>query len=169
LRGCLATLQCLSPKGLDEERKNHLSLFLFLVRCSKSGVQARFTLSILNANRQEAISHKVFRFVQGQAWGLKKFILRDFLFDDVNGLLPRDRLTLLCKVTLPAFIFIPSVSERPNMTTVNVSEHRLADDLGDLLENNRFTDCCLCVRGQEFFDHVVHQIAPFMGPEIGRS
>ncbi|KAL1787871.1 speckle-type POZ protein [Sigmodon hispidus] len=36
---------------------------------------------------------------------------------------------------------------------VKVPECRWADELGGLWENSRFTDCCLCVAGQEFQDH----------------
>ncbi|XP_053316217.1 uncharacterized protein LOC128483921 [Spea bombifrons] len=37
--------------------------------------------------------------------------------------------------------------------TMKVPECRLADELGGLWENSRFTDCCLCVGGQEFKAH----------------
>uniref|UniRef100_A0A8C4X0N3 BTB domain-containing protein n=1 Tax=Eptatretus burgeri TaxID=7764 RepID=A0A8C4X0N3_EPTBU len=39
------------------------------------------------------------------------------------------------------------------MPTVNARECRLANDLGDLWERNRLTDCCVYVRGQEFHVH----------------
>ncbi|XP_053313053.1 speckle-type POZ protein-like [Spea bombifrons] len=39
------------------------------------------------------------------------------------------------------------------MNMVKVPECRLADELGGLWENSRFTDCCLCVAGQEFKAH----------------
>ena len=38
------------------------------------------------------------RFVQGKDWGFKKFIRRDFLMDEANGLLPNDKLTFFCEV-----------------------------------------------------------------------
>ena len=38
------------------------------------------------------------RFVQGKDWGFKKFIRRDFLMDEANGLLPNDKLTFVCEV-----------------------------------------------------------------------
>lgn len=43
-------------------------------------------------------SQRAYRFVQGKDWGFKKFIRRDFLLDEANGLLPDDRLTLFCEV-----------------------------------------------------------------------
>ena len=44
-------------------------------------------------------SQRAYRFVQGKDWGFKKFIRRDFLMDDVNGLLPDDKLTIFCEVS----------------------------------------------------------------------
>ena len=44
-------------------------------------------------------SQRAYRFVRGKDWGFKKFIRREFLFDDANGLLPDDKLTIYCEVT----------------------------------------------------------------------
>jgi len=45
-------------------------------------------------------SQRAYRFVQGKDWGFKKFIRRDFLMDESNGLLPDDKLTLFCEVRI---------------------------------------------------------------------
>lgn len=95
-----------NPKGLDEESKDYLSLYLLLVSCNKSEVRAKFKFSILNAKREETKameSQRAYRFVQGKDWGFKKFIRRDFLLDEANGLLPDDKLTIFCEVILPVF------------------------------------------------------------------
>ena len=42
-----------NPKGLDEDSKDYLSLYLLLVSCNKSEVRAKFKFSILNAKREE--------------------------------------------------------------------------------------------------------------------
>jgi len=47
-----------------------------------------------------AESQRAYRFVQGKDWGFKKFIRRDFLMDEANGLLPDDKLTIFCEVGL---------------------------------------------------------------------
>lgn len=91
----------MNPKGLDEESKDYLSLYLLLVSCNKSEVRAKFKFSILNAKREETKameSQRAYRFVQGKDWGFKKFIRRDFLLDEANGLLPEDKLTIFCEV-----------------------------------------------------------------------
>ena len=54
-------------------------------------------------NVNSAESQRAYRFVQGKDWGFKKFIRRDFLMDDANGLLPDDKLTLFCEVSLISF------------------------------------------------------------------
>uniref|UniRef100_A0A8C9XKD1 Speckle type BTB/POZ protein n=1 Tax=Sander lucioperca TaxID=283035 RepID=A0A8C9XKD1_SANLU len=116
LKWCLRV----NPKGLDEESKDYLSLYLLLVSCPKSEVRAQFKFSILNAKGEEAKameSQRAYRFVQGKDWGFKKFIRRNFLLDEANGLLVIQ-------------------------DSVNIS--------GDLWENSRFTDCTLCVAGQKF-------------------
>lgn len=105
----LACFRCLrvNPKGLDEESKDYLSLYLLLVSCNKSEVRAKFKFSILNAKREETKameSQRAYRFVQGKDWGFKKFIRRDFLLDDANGLLPDDKLTIFCEVCSLFFI-----------------------------------------------------------------
>ena len=49
---CILYLYRVNPKGLDEESKDYLSLYLLLVSCNKSEVRAKFKFSILNAKRE---------------------------------------------------------------------------------------------------------------------
>lgn len=118
----------MNPKGLDEESKDYLSLYLLLVSCNKAEVRAKFKFSILNAKREETKameSQRAYRFVQGKDWGFKKFIRRDFLLDEANGLLPDDKLTLYCEVSIGT-----PVSERASERTNErqTFEHRIALD-----------------------------------------
>lgn len=69
-------------------------------------MRAKFKFSILNAKREETKameSQRAYRFVQGKDWGFKKFIRRDFLLDEANGLLPDDKLTIFCEVSTSNF------------------------------------------------------------------
>lgn len=143
-----------NPKGLDEESKDYLSLYLLLVSCNKSEVRAKFKFSILNAKREETKameSQRAYRFVQGKDWGFKKFIRRDFLFDEANGLLPDDKLTLFCEVSVVADSV--NVSGQTSTTQFKVPDCRLSDDLGVLWEQSRFSDVILCIQGKEFQAH----------------
>ncbi|XP_038193309.1 speckle-type POZ protein-like isoform X4 [Arvicola amphibius] len=119
-----------NPKGLDDESKDYLSLYLLLVSCPKSEVRAKFKFSLLNAKREETKameSQRAYRFVQGKDWGFKKFIRRDFLLDEANGLLPDDKLTLFCEVSVVQDSV--NVSGYTNTNTLKVPECRLAEDL----------------------------------------
>ncbi|XP_029392272.1 speckle-type POZ protein-like isoform X4 [Mus pahari] len=126
------THRCLrvNPKGLDDESKDYLSLYLLLVSCPKSEVRAKFKFSLLNDKREETKameSQRAYRFVQGKDWGFKKFIRRDFLLDEANGLLPDDKLTLFCEVSVVQDSV--NVSGHTNTNTLKVPECRLAEDL----------------------------------------
>ncbi|XP_064472257.1 speckle-type POZ protein-like isoform X2 [Ornithodoros turicata] len=150
LKWCLRV----NPKGLDEESKDYLSLYLLLVSCNKSEVRAKFKFSILNAKREETKameSQRAYRFVQGKDWGFKKFIRRDFLLDEANGLLPDDKLTLYCEVSVVADSV--NISGQNNAIQFKVPECRLSDDLGHLFESQKFSDVILSVNGREFYAH----------------
>jgi len=150
LKWCLRV----NPKGLDEESKDYLSLYLLLVSCNKSEVRAKFKFSILNAKREETKameSQRAYRFVQGKDWGFKKFIRRDFLLDEANGLLPEDKLTLFCEVSVVADSV--NISGQSNSVQFKVPDCKLSDDLGGLFENSQFADAVLFCGGREFQCH----------------
>lgn len=139
---------------MDEESKDYLSLYLLLVSCNKSEVRAKFKFSILNAKREETKameSQRAYRFVQGKDWGFKKFIRRDFLLDEANGLLPDDKLTIFCEVSVVADSV--NISGQSNAVQFKVPECRLSDDLGLLFESQRFSDVTLAVAGKEYQAH----------------
>lgn len=87
-----------NPHGLDDESRDYLSLYLLLVESPEDQeIRAKFKFSILNSRRDETKameSQKVYNYSKGKDWGFKKFIRRDFLMQDQNGLLPDDTLTL---------------------------------------------------------------------------
>lgn len=150
LKWCLRV----NPKGLDEESKDYLSLYLLLISCDKSEVHAKFKFSILNHKREETKgmeSQRAYRFVQGKDWGFKKFIRRDFLMDDANGLLPDDKLTLFCEVNVVADSV--NIFGQSSTCRLTVPKCNLSQDLGALLDRGSFTDVTLDVEGQEFLAH----------------
>ncbi|KAA3676300.1 speckle-type POZ protein [Paragonimus westermani] len=143
LKWCLR----INPKGLDEESREYLSLYLLLVNCgTKSEARAKFKFSILNAKREETKameSQRAYRFVQGKDWGFKKFIRRDVLMDEANGLLPNDRLTILCEVSVVGETL--SESGQVNNQPISVPECNLHEDIGSLLFKQLLTDVTLVV------------------------
>lgn len=66
----------LCTAGMDEESKEHLSLYLLLVSCNKSDVRAKFKFAILNAKREEtkAIGTVHFRFAQASLHTNSRFL-----------------------------------------------------------------------------------------------
>lgn len=94
---------------------------------------------------------RAYRFVQGKDWGFKKFIRRDFLLDEANGLLPEDKLTIFCEVSVVADSV--NISGQSNIIQFKVPECKLSEDLGNLFDNERFSDVTLAVGGREFQAH----------------
>nr|XP_044996372.1 speckle-type POZ protein-like [Jaculus jaculus] len=143
-----------NPKGIDEHCKDYLSVYLLLASSPKGEVRAKFRFSILNAQGEHTKgmeSHRVCEFVQGKDWGFRKFIHRDVLLDEANGLIPNDRLTLFCEVNMVQDYII--TTSQNYFDKVHVPKCQLADDIGAMWENSRFTDCCLSVAGHEFQAH----------------
>lgn len=149
LKWCLRV----NPKGLDEESKEYLSLYLLLLS-NKSEVRAKFKFSILNVKGEETKameSQKAYRFVQGKDWGFKKFIRRDFLMDESNGLLPNDQLTLFCEVSVVQDSV--NIHGHSHLTKLVVPECTLTNDLGALLQDKTFADVVFEVDGVEYSAH----------------
>lgn len=94
---------------------------------------------------------RAYRFVQGKDWGFKKFIRRDFLLDEANGLLPEDKLTIFCEVSVVADSV--NISGQSNIVQFKVPECKLSEDLGNLFDNEKFSDVTLAVGGREFQAH----------------
>jgi len=150
LKWCLRV----NPKGLDEESKDYLSLYLLLVSCCKSEVRAKFKFSILNAKGEETKameSQRAYKFVQGKDWGFKKFIRRDFLLDEANGLLPDDKLTLFSEVSVVADSV--NISGQTSINRFKIPECHLGEDMNSLFESPSFSDVILTCGSRDFKMH----------------
>ncbi|CAF0916562.1 unnamed protein product [Adineta steineri] len=135
LKWCLR----LNPKGLDEESKDYLSLYLLLVAAP-------------NSDETKAMeSQRAYRFVQGKDWGFKKFIRRDFLIDEANGLLPDDKLTLFCEVSVVADSV--NISGQTQINSFKISECQLSNEYQSLLDNPVYSDVTLVCGQREFPVH----------------
>lgn len=104
-----------------------------------------------NVSLIQFLFSRAYRFVQGKDWGFKKFIRRDFLLDEANGLLPEDKLTIFCEVSVVADSV--NISGQSNIVQFKVPECKLSEDLGNLFDNERFSDVTLAVNGREFQAH----------------
>lgn len=50
LKWCLR----INSRGLDEESREYLSLYLLLVQCNRPDIRAKFKFSIFNADKEES-------------------------------------------------------------------------------------------------------------------
>ena len=117
-------------------------------------MRAKFKFSILNAKGEETKameSQRAYKFVQGKDWGFKKFIRRDFLLDEANGLLPDDKLTLYSEVSVVADSV--NISGQTSITKFKIPECHLAEDFNCLFEQANFSDVTLTCGNREFKMH----------------
>ena len=89
--------------------------------------------------------------MQGKDWGFKKFIRRDFLLDEANGLLSDDKLTLYSEISVVADSV--NISGQTSINRFKISECRLADDFNNLFEKPNFSDVTLICGNREFKMH----------------
>ncbi|XP_065214359.1 speckle-type POZ protein B-like [Planococcus citri] len=128
--------------------------------CVEANVElsARFKFSIMDSERKIGQGRRsAFRdWKSGKEWSISSFIERDALFERKESLLPDDKLSILCEITVrrpsssqhevsnqPRFDIMPM--ETPSCT--------LSDDLSQLLEDQEFCDVTLSVNGQQFKAH----------------
>ncbi|KAL6030366.1 hypothetical protein STEG23_034371 [Scotinomys teguina] len=141
-------------KGVDEGSSDYLSVYLVLLSCLKSHIWAKFQFWIVDAKGkkiQGVGTHRVFRFMPGYDWGFKNLIPREFLLSHASWIIPDNRLTLLCKVSMVQGYF--NISNQNRKPGIQIPRCTLTGELGELWQNSRFTDCCLVVAGQEFQAH----------------
>lgn len=102
-------------------------------------------------HRDNELSWIYYKFVQGKDWGFKKFIRRDFLLDESNGLLIDDKLTLFCEVSVVADSI--NISGQTSMNKFKIPDSKLSDDFNHLFENPNFYDVTLSCANKEFKAH----------------
>ncbi|NXV99106.1 SPOPL protein, partial [Fregetta grallaria] len=145
-----------NPKGLDDESKDYLSLYLLLVSCPKSEVRAKFKFSLLNAKREEtkAMGKEVLMYcMQSSMHSCGSHVKGSSLASPSWPGLPKEPLPVHCSTPVSVVQDSVNISGQSNTNTLKVPECRLAEDLGNLWETTRFTDCSFCVGGQEFKAH----------------
>uniref|UniRef100_A0AC35UB19 BTB domain-containing protein n=1 Tax=Rhabditophanes sp. KR3021 TaxID=114890 RepID=A0AC35UB19_9BILA len=153
LKWCLS----INPKGLDAESKEYLSLYLLLVQANtKNEVQAKFKFTIISTLEEKKNvkleSQRPYKFRTSKDWGFRKYINRDFLYDDKNGLLTDDTLTIFCEVSLVQEVI--NVTGQTNMLrNLRIPQPTLTEDLTKLFECGLYSDCVLEVKNKVFKAH----------------
>uniref|UniRef100_A0A0N5BHP4 MATH domain-containing protein n=1 Tax=Strongyloides papillosus TaxID=174720 RepID=A0A0N5BHP4_STREA len=132
------------PHGSNESSKDFVSVYLTLLEPDRAKVKY-YKLSILDDKEEEKQIrvNKVIEF-NNRGWGFTKFIKRDVLLNESNGLLVNDKLTILCEAEI---IGVNCENNNNSETSVNGSkpQSNLSLDLGNLLNSQIFTDCCIKV------------------------
>jgi len=139
--------------GYDDGLEDWVTLGLLYVGGSSNSVSARLRVSILDNNRREfksIWSNEPVQFLAGTCVGLKKFMLRDDLFKEENGLLLNGQLTIFCKLEFAS-------SETTNCllqsSKFDVPSERLSEDFAGLWKSKRFADVTILVDDKEFPAH----------------
>ncbi|RDD37731.1 Speckle-type POZ protein B [Trichoplax sp. H2] len=131
----------INPRGLDEDCKEYLSIYLVLLSCNKKEVNAKFKFSILDSNEMEKRlmeSQRAYSFIQGKDWGFKKFVRRDMLMDKTSGFLTDNRLTLCCEINI---VSDPITHDgRFTVQETNVPTCTLSQDMDQLFKTKKFAD-----------------------------
>lgn len=65
--------------------------------------------------------------------------------------MPEDKLTIFCEVSVVADSV--NISGQSNIVQFKVPECKLSEDLGNLFDNERFSDITLAVEGREYQAH----------------
>ncbi|XP_071580448.1 protein roadkill-like [Temnothorax nylanderi] len=134
--------------------ENYLTLYLVLASCGESQVvRAKYKFSILYAKKEKTEIMKsigVVNFTHGTRMNGQKFVHRDFLLDEANGLLPDDKLTIICEISV---VHNVTCSNDPVTIPFEVSKCE-PDNVGLLLfENPEFSDITVLVGERKIQAH----------------
>uniref|UniRef100_A0A0N5B3Y0 BTB domain-containing protein n=1 Tax=Strongyloides papillosus TaxID=174720 RepID=A0A0N5B3Y0_STREA len=146
---------CLSiyPNGYREESKGYVSVFLVLLKADKA--KAKFKLSILNNKGEEKnvyTEKNIIDFVTNGSWGSLKFVKKDFLLNESNGLLVNDKLTIFCEAEI---IEIKSENHDNSRSSLNVTipQSQLSLNYGNMFNSSLFTDSTIKVGSTQIKVH----------------
>uniref|UniRef100_A0A0K0FN34 Speckle-type POZ protein-like (inferred by orthology to a human protein) n=1 Tax=Strongyloides venezuelensis TaxID=75913 RepID=A0A0K0FN34_STRVS len=141
------------PNGDREDSKEYISIFLILKKPDEANVKYRF--SILNDKEEEKnviASEMVKEFVKSKGWGFSKFVRKDFLLDESNGLLINDKLTILCEGAI--INLKPEKYNNPEKPiNITIPESRLLLEYGIMFDSPLFTDYIIKVKDTEIKVH----------------
>uniref|UniRef100_A0A0N5CEC6 BTB domain-containing protein n=1 Tax=Strongyloides papillosus TaxID=174720 RepID=A0A0N5CEC6_STREA len=137
------------PNGDKGDSNDYVSVYLILLKPGKARVLKYYKISILNDKEEEkhiCIVDKVTG-IDGRCWGFSKYVKRDFLLNESNGLLINDTLRILCEAE-----FIDPGNLQASMNVI-IPETRLSSGYGNLFESQSFTDCIIKVGNAEIKVH----------------
>uniref|UniRef100_A0A0N5C010 BTB domain-containing protein n=1 Tax=Strongyloides papillosus TaxID=174720 RepID=A0A0N5C010_STREA len=143
------------PNGHNSDSKDYVSVFLMLKKPDKAS--AKFRFSILNDKKGEKNSitfSNVRDFVKNMRLGSPRFVRKDFLLNDSNGLLINDKLTILCEIEI---IDVKSEYHNNPKTSINatIPQSKSLLNYGKMLNSSLYSDCIIKVKDTEIKVHKV--------------
>lgn len=142
----------LRAHGYLEDGQDYISLYVCCNLSQDVIVNASYKCSLLNDKGEEREVRSgtgAFKALEGCGW--PKFVDRDFLFDKSNGLLPENKLIILCEI---AFVIdIINVSGKHMNSPIKVVDSKLGDDFIKLFFNSQFCDATLVAGDREYEVH----------------
>ncbi|UYV69891.1 SPOPL [Cordylochernes scorpioides] len=138
----------LYPNGEGSLEKGYLSVFLELVTDINSNVKTHVKFILFNSKGEEIKSLNDFHIFgkYEKKKGYSQFLKRNILVKHYNKLLPFEKLSLLCEITL----FCGNVktkSGRIQNIQFKLPESRWSEEVGSLLESPKFSDVVLKAGG----------------------
>uniref|UniRef100_A0A0N5BZ90 BTB domain-containing protein n=1 Tax=Strongyloides papillosus TaxID=174720 RepID=A0A0N5BZ90_STREA len=155
------------PNGGEEESKEYVSVYLVLLKPDKA--KAKYRFSILNDKEEEKnvkFATESEDFVNNdKGSGFSKFVKRDFLLNESNGLLVNGCLVIFCEAEIIYLktenhdnleIVDSKTENRDNPeTSMNIlnPQSKLSLDYGNLYDSPLFYDCVIKVEDTEIQVH----------------
>lgn len=143
----------LFPRGTESKCEDYVSLFVLLNSCDNAKVDAELEFSVVKANGQQTISRSpgCHSFASGTDWGYHNYAKRALLFDSADEILPDDKLTIHCGITV--FQDTVNVSGQTITMALTVPKCQLLESLDNMFECHKFSDVTLRVGGNEIPAH----------------
>lgn len=142
-------------KGINDNYKDYLSIYLYRKSGSEYKVDGRYAISILNAKREKfAEENEECEYNKNySSWGFPAFIKGEVIEDAANNLLTNDTLTLLCELSI--VLGIVNLSSEVEKVPDKISERATeSNEFEKLLLSERFSDVKLLTHcGREIPAH----------------
>uniref|UniRef100_A0A0K0F368 Speckle-type POZ protein-like (inferred by orthology to a human protein) n=1 Tax=Strongyloides venezuelensis TaxID=75913 RepID=A0A0K0F368_STRVS len=161
----------LYPNGEEEESKEYVSVYLILLKPDTA--KAKYNFFILNNKkkvRNIRLSKTICEFDKNDEdnrQGFPKFVKRDFLLSELNGLLMNGHLVIFCEAEITDLksenhdnleIVESNTENRSNPGTlmnISIPQSKLSLEYGNLYDSSSFYDCVIKIKGREIKAHKV--------------
>lgn len=151
----------INPNGEEKSCKGFVSLFLYKDGCCEVPIDADIIFNIIdkdgNKTRAKRCEYIFDKNLQSDNRGFAKFVSHSELRHPHLNLLPNDTLTLLCEISITGDNIVHSGSSKPIHNSYKVQPletvNRLSQDISNIYETEKFSDCSIVCEGKEFKCH----------------